>query len=74
MPVAAKVTGTVRSKNPLKGAVEILPVSRKLDEGCFLPLDWEERLEYLRCLIFYLVSRNACCLLFFVHVRFVMLL
>ncbi len=26
MPGAAKVTGTVRSKNPLKGAVEILPV------------------------------------------------
>ena len=23
----AKVTGTVRSKNPLKGAVEVLPVS-----------------------------------------------
>ena len=25
--VMPKVTGTVRSKNPLKGAVEILPVS-----------------------------------------------
>jgi hypothetical protein len=25
-----KVTGTVRSKNPLKGAVEILPVSLSL--------------------------------------------
>jgi hypothetical protein len=26
MPGVTKVTGTVRSKNPLKGAVEILPV------------------------------------------------
>ena len=46
MPGAAKVTGTVRSKNPLKGAVEILPVRSNtslvtividIDRSCFIP-------------------------------------